>query len=553
MLNIMKYLINYRSYRGVQLVVRYFGVLAIVVAATLYASTASATDVLLTTELHATTTAADESTPTLGADTPPEMGWSIVVFSVNDGVNPGNVFYQRLNNGTLNGNPVMVGTPATEDKFNDISDDLIVYTEFVSPGQGVVTVYKISTGQRTAISSPADIREARIHGTKVVWTEAGLSGGTGVLVIDINDVGTVPPTYLAGPIPPGSNVEIGEYLVVWEVEFGGQSDIEYYDLRIGDGGILAGTTADEREPSTYLSKIVWRETSGSGTRIMMADLDTLVVSIIVDDGNVNWNPSIDGNIIAWESNAAGNFDIYLHRIAEGDTFQVTTDSFHQVLNNVFRDQVAYVDDRNGNDDVFVSTFSFMTPDPCAGFGGDTDGDGICNDNDNCPTTPNADQADSENDGIGDACDNCAGSSNPSQADTDGDDIGDACDNCPSTANASQADSDNDGIGDACDSADVDSDGDGVADINDNCPDTPQWVIDAGLIDSSGCVDCLVFEAYIDVQCPPIADWENHGKYVSCVSGIVEVLEDSGQISEKCAGSINSAKTHSDVGKPQKAK
>src|SRR3954447_26332289 len=38
----------------------------------------------------------------------------------------------------------------------------------------------------------------------------------------------------------------------------------------------------------------------------------------------------------------------------------------------------------------------------------------------------------------------------SAADTDGDGVADAADNCPSTSNAYQSDQDNDGVGDACD-------------------------------------------------------------------------------------------------------
>jgi hypothetical protein len=189
-----------------------------------------------------------------------------------------------------------------------------------------------------------------------------------------------------------------------------------------------------------------------------------------------------------------------------------------------------------------------TDDP-ANDGPDNDGDGICDDSDLCQG--NDATGDSDGDGVCGDVDNCPDVANPGQEDTDQDGIGDVCDNCPNVSNPGQEDANGNGIGDACDYDD--SDGDGVEDINDNCPDTPQWVIDAGLIDSSGCVDCLVLEAYIDVQCPPDADWKNHGKYVSCVSGIVGVLEDSGQISEECAGSINSARARSDVGKPQKGK
>ena len=54
---------------------------------------------------------------------------------------------------------------------------------------------------------------------------------------------------------------------------------------------------------------------------------------------------------------------------------------------------------------------------------DTDGDGVVNRDDSCPT------------GVDDA---------------DGDGVADACDNCPAVANATQADFDSDGLGDRCD-------------------------------------------------------------------------------------------------------
>lgn len=66
---------------------------------------------------------------------------------------------------------------------------------------------------------------------------------------------------------------------------------------------------------------------------------------------------------------------------------------------------------------------------------DSDGDGIPDNVDNCPSTPNPDQADLDGDGIGDVCDD----------DIDGDGILNDNDNCPLTFNPDQADSNNNGI------------------------------------------------------------------------------------------------------------
>ena len=50
----------------------------------------------------------------------------------------------------------------------------------------------------------------------------------------------------------------------------------------------------------------------------------------------------------------------------------------------------------------ITTVTTTTNPQCPGA--DADGDGLCDDDDNCPATPNPDQGDFDGDGIGDACD-----------------------------------------------------------------------------------------------------------------------------------------------------
>ncbi len=64
---------------------------------------------------------------------------------------------------------------------------------------------------------------------------------------------------------------------------------------------------------------------------------------------------------------------------------------------------------------------------------DTDGDGVADGSDNCPTVANADQHDKDGDGRGDACDLCPHIAETTDTDTDGDGVGDACDPRPKLA------------------------------------------------------------------------------------------------------------------------
>ncbi|MBN1415732.1 MAG: FG-GAP repeat protein [Bacteroidales bacterium] len=79
-------------------------------------------------------------------------------------------------------------------------------------------------------------------------------------------------------------------------------------------------------------------------------------------------------------------------------------------------------DKDGNEAV-ASITVYVTPED------DRDGDGVNNQQDNCPRTDNADQDDTDEDGIGNTCDNCPDTKNALQIDSDADGMGDACDDC----------------------------------------------------------------------------------------------------------------------------
>jgi hypothetical protein len=82
---------------------------------------------------------------------------------------------------------------------------------------------------------------------------------------------------------------------------------------------------------------------------------------------------------------------------------------------------------------------------------DGDGDGVADEDDNCPDDANPAQTDSDGDGQGDACDPFP---NDPDNDADGDGVGGDTDNCPSVPNPGQEDADNDGVGTACDTEEI---------------------------------------------------------------------------------------------------
>src|SRR5581483_2600805 len=164
----------------------------------------------------------------------------------------------------------------------------------------------------------------------------------------------------------------------------------------------------------------------------------------------------------------------------GDSFDLATVGLHaaRFLRIDASQQIAGLGGLSGFDLDAVAAINSLDT---AGLA-DTDGDGIPDAADDCPTVADPEQRDADHNGTGDACqaggppdtdgdgipdatDDCPAIANPTQADRDGDGIGDACDNCPDTPNPAQQATD-------CQQTGTDGDGDGVPDATDDCPLTP---------------------------------------------------------------------------------
>ena len=229
---------------------------AVVTAALLLAGPPAVRADTLAVSVHPTTnSAASETSPTLGFD----GMYNIVVYTRRETPTAqGDIWYQRLTaNGVPIGSPFQVSGGTTDDRLNDVSGSLIVYTALDATGLGMIRLYDISNGSTSDLMpAPDSVREARIHGTRVAWVQ-GAPGATRIEVLDLGWP-TLNSVTISGSNPARA-VEVGERYLVWEERdlTSDLSDVFAYDMDAGLNIPVAAEPSDERSPATYGDYVVW--------------------------------------------------------------------------------------------------------------------------------------------------------------------------------------------------------------------------------------------------------------------------------------------------------
>jgi hypothetical protein len=320
-------------------------------------------------------------------------------------------------------------------------------------------VYGSPVGRRQhrAVYDDFNDRMIILGGQKFACYSSGWSCLDVWMLLDADDTGGTPRWKKIADLPYGDN---HAERLVYDRALNRLLVLEsYYWPEVTKLWMMTNANGLESDPP------VWSELSMAGTihpewgywnAVYDNDNNRMILS-----GHLNWN-GIKVCLIE-DANGQGGTPTWSDLII-ADPIPPQKDSHSAVLDEVsgkiiiFGGQISWAPATEVDETWLLSLTSETDP--------DTDGDGILDSEDNCPAISNADQNDTDGDGEGDACDadddddgwpdgDDAFPLDPSEwLDSDGDGIGDNADNCPTTYNPDQEDSDGDGIGDACSSPSV---------------------------------------------------------------------------------------------------
>jgi beta propeller repeat protein len=290
----------------------------------------------------------------------PAIDGNIVVFTDYRGADP-DVYYVDLT--TMQEYPVVVAPGVQE--FTGVSNGVIVYTDYRSADVMSFTIATSATANltgldKTALGRPFNSVDPSINLGLVAW-EDDRDGNDEIYA---RNIGTGEERRISDSPDVDQKPAVNGNLIVWQrcPAAGGNCDIYLYDWSTGLTTQITNTPdGDEHRPIVDGRRIVYEATRGAGEPdACLFDLDSQTEKCLSLPGP-QFNPHISGDYVSFDDLTSGEYHIKLWRYTTGDVFQVTSGQANQYLNDIDGNRIVYTDDRNGDLDIYMFTFTVADP------------------------------------------------------------------------------------------------------------------------------------------------------------------------------------------------
>jgi beta propeller repeat protein len=252
-----------------------------------------------------------------------------------------------------------------------------------------------------------DEQSPAIHGNIVVWQD-GAEGNYNIFGADITDRSSPAEFVIVAFESDQRRPAIYRNTVVWQDSYYGDQDIYAADIWMRNRPAEFGVSLlefDQQRPAIWGDIVVWADNYFGDMDIYAADLSKLTAENAASAENQNQNnnsadsaasavnnlisiefaiaacegeqtnPDIDRNIVVWQDNRNGDWDIYGYNLTTRQEFQITDEQHDQTNPAISGNVVVWEDSRDGNLQIFAIVLDGLEVAICTSkLAGDINGD-----------------------------------------------------------------------------------------------------------------------------------------------------------------------------------